>query len=419
MNSSRKVLLFLLLASLTGLLITGSQIYSRLTYFWLAAWVLPWLWSFFALRGLQFKRVPRLKRAHMGQIFEERYEVFNPSILPRLWIEVQDFSTLPGSRGSHVISLMGGRQRRTYLARTRLVRRGVFPLGPTVLASGDPFGLFPVQQGIPYQDSLLVYPMMYDIHEFPNPPGMLAGGEALRLRTHHVTPNAAGVREYLPGDSLSRIHWPTVARRDKLMVKEFELDPLADIWLFLDGERMVQASQPYTADTMTREIFARRDDAKITLPPATEEYLASIAASLSRFYLRRRRAVGLAVSGQSTNILPPDRGGRQLGKILEALAMLNCTGDLPIAGLIEAQAQHLTRGSTVVVITPSVRPKLPLAVDYLHRRGLRPVVVLINAETFGGNTGSDELAQTFKSMNLPVRLVSRGEDLATSLVMPA
>ena len=64
--------------------------------------------------------------------------------------------------------------------------------------------------------------------------GILPGGDALRRRTHYVTTNASGVRDYAPGDSYSRIHWRSTARRDRLIVKEFELDPLADIWIVPD-----------------------------------------------------------------------------------------------------------------------------------------------------------------------------------------
>ena len=43
---------------------------------------------------------------------------------------------------------------------------------------------------------------------------------------------------------MKRIHWPSTARRGRFMVKEFEQDPQADIWIFLDAQREVQASLP-------------------------------------------------------------------------------------------------------------------------------------------------------------------------------
>jgi uncharacterized protein (DUF58 family) len=374
------------------------------------------LWSQFSIRGVKIVRSPRLRRAHIGQIFEERFEIQNPGRIPRLWLEVRDLSPLPGTRGSHVVTLVGPRQRRSYLARSRLMQRGIFPLGPTILASGDPFGMFPIEQEIPVQDSLLVYPLMVDVQTFPNPPGVLTGGEALRQRTHYVTPNAAGVRDYAPGDSLNRIHWPTTVRRDKLMVKEFELDPQADIWIFVDAEKAIHATIPHSISDLSRNVFLHEQLEEIKLPPSTEEYAATIAASLAQFFLRKRRAVGMVMSGAINSVLPPDRGGRQLGKVLEALALLRAEGKLPLSGLLEAQTRHISRGSTVVLITPTMREEFSLTVDFLSRRGLRPVVVLIDAETFGGVPGSKLLAQMIKVTGAPVRIVENGADIREALI---
>jgi uncharacterized protein (DUF58 family) len=294
------------------------------------------------------------------------------------------------------------------------VQRGVFPLGPTVLGSGDLFGLFPVNSSLPAQDSLLVYPMMVDVRSFPNPPGLLPGGEALRRRTHQVTPNASGVREYVTGDPLNRIHWMSTARRGRLIVKEFELDPLADVWVFLDAARAVQAALPQPAQHLSPQDFWQRTG-KLPLPPSTEEYGVSIAASLVRDYLRRGRAVGLVSAGQQVTLLSPDRGGRQLGKILEALALLRAEGALPLRALVETQVKHMQRGSTVVLITPSVERDIPLVVDYLLQRGLRPVVVLLEAASFGGQPGTEALMGGIKILGVPFRVVKNGADLEAVL----
>jgi uncharacterized protein (DUF58 family) len=415
-SPSQRVVWGLLGLCLLALAITGAEVYSRLAYVWAILLAGSWVWSFLSLRGLRIVRHPRLRRAHLGQIFEERFEVQNLGQIPRLWLELKDLSPLPGSRGSHVVTLIGGRQRRSYLARSRLMQRGIFPLGPTQVLSGDPFGLFPVERQIPVEDTLLVYPMMVDIQTFPNPPGVLTGGEALRQRTHYVTPNAAGVREYAPGDSLNRIHWPTTVRRDKLMVKEFELDPQADIWLFVDAEKVIHAAMPYSVTDLSKSVFLQEHLEDIKLPPSTEEYAASIAASLGRFYLQKRRAVGVVLSGQTSTILPPDRGGRQLGKLLESMALFRAEGKLPLSGLLEAQARHITRGSTVILITPTVREQFALTLEFLSRRGLRPIVVLLDAETFGGAPGSTKLAYMVKAMGVPVRKVANGQDIREALI---
>ena len=416
-NPNSRIVLWLLLGvSVIALAVTGSEIYSRLMYLWLVLIGSTWLWSRLSLSGVKIFRKPRLRRAHIGQIFEERFEIHNTGRFPKLWMEVRDNSNLPGTRGSHVITLIGGRQRRSYLARSRLMQRGIFNLGPTVLASGDPFGFFPVEKQLPVEETLLVYPMMVEIQAFPNPPGVMTGGESLQRRTHYVTPNAAGVRDYLPGDSLNRIHWKTTVRRDKLMVKEFELDPQADIWIFVDGETLVHHSLPYTPADLSKNVFLQQQFEEISLPPASEEYTATVAASLARFYLRKRRAVGMVTSSKTAEFLPPDRGGRQLGKILEILALLRADGDLPVSGMIDAQTRHITRGSTLLIVTPTVRQQLTLSLDFVARRGLRPIVVLLDSETFGGAPGSRLLFEKIKAMKVPVRIVANGDRIDEALI---
>lgn len=414
MNYALRIVILLFLLSLLAGAITGEGLYFRLSYLWGLVLGGSWLMSALALRGVQLYRAARSLRSQVGQIFEERYEVNNTSRLPRLWIEVRDESPLPGSRGSHVLTWIGGRESRTYLARTRLIERGVFPLGPTVLVSGDLFGLFPAKRVFPSQDSLMVYPMMVEVQDFPNPPGLLPGGEALRRRTPQITSNAAGVREYVPGDPLNRIHWISTARRNRLMVKEFELDPLAEVWLFLDVTRSVHFAQPYQPPEYDPSEFWGRKF-QFTLPPSTLEYAVTVAASLARYYIRRGRTVGMVAASAAWRVLPAERGGRQLGKILEALAVVRADGTLPLSGLVEVQARHLMRGSTVVMITPSTSEEVFKSADLLLRRGMRPVAVLINPHSFGSILKSDRVQASLQAARIPVCVLSQGDDLGKTL----
>ena len=104
-----------------------------------------------------------------------------------------------------------------------------------------------------------------------------------------------------------------------------------------------------------------------------------------------------------------------MSKILEALALIRAEGDMPIRALVEVHVQHLTRGSTVILVTHSVSDEVALLADYLIRRGSRPVVVLIDTASFNGLAGTDELAEKVKFLNVPVRVVKRGADLELSL----
>lgn len=407
-NPARIFFVILLVTGLIGMAATGSALYVRLTYISIAVLVISFLWTRFSLTGIQMQRRARSLRASVGDMFEETFEIKNASRFPRLYLEVNNESDIPHAAGLRILSWIRSGQTRSYLNRTWLTRRGAFSLGPTTLASGDPFGLFPVKQSFPAAERLLVLPLIIPIDGFDAPPGLLPGGKAIRRKAHEVTPHASGLREYAPGDPLKRIHWPSAARRGKLMVKEFEQDPQAEVWIFLDAERSVQAAQPEAEKGIWQEwVFGHRPE--LTLPPSTLEYSVSIAASLAHYFIAERRAVGFVTGGPVYTVIPAERSERQEGKILETLAFVSGQGELPLASLVDLQAAQMPYGSSALLITPSTDDGILLATELLQRRGLHPIVILLLSETFGGNTGT--LAEKLALRGVPICQVPNGANL--------
>jgi uncharacterized protein (DUF58 family) len=413
-NPGRVFFLILFVVGALGMAATGSAVYIRLMYLSALLLAVSFLWMYVSLAGVQFQRHARSLRASMGDVFEETFEVKNIGRLPRLYVEVLNESALPQAAGSRILGWVRPGQVRSYSARTWLTRRGAFSLGPTTIASGDPFGLFPVRQIIPGRDRLIVLPLIVPINEFFSPLGLLPGGKAIRRKSFEVTPHASGVREYVTGDPLKRIHWASTARRDKLMVKEFEQDPQAEVWIFLDAQREVQAElENQAAPTWQDWIFDRRPE--LTLPPSTLEYGVSIAASLAHYFIGRRRAVGLVTGGPVYTVIRAERSERQESKILETLAFVSGAGALSLTSLVDLQAPQMPLGSSALLVTPAVDDNVLLAVDLLQRRNLRPVVILLMAETFGGSPGSEELAARLAQRNIPVCRVHNGANLRETL----
>ena len=421
MKHSRILFGALLSVGVIGTLVSDKQVYLRLLYISLLVLIAARVWSAFSLRGLDVKRQTREPRAEVGDIFEEQFTITNNSRLWRLWLEVRDESnlpdnpTLPAASRSRLLTGIGSGQTRIYLSRTWLTNRGSHKLGPTRLVSGDPFGLFLNEKLISAEESLVIFPYMVDIAFFPAHPGLLSGGRAIRQKALDVTPHAAGVREYAPGDPLKRIHWPSTVRRNQLMVKEFEQDPQTEVWLFLDAQAEVQAelSQLTQLPASSEWVLGRRP--KFRLPASTMEYAITITASLSRYFLNNRQAVGLVTAGRTYTVLPADRSERQEVKILETLAHLQPSDALSISALVAAQARLLPRGASVLLVTSTTRSDLLLAVRELQRRNQHPVVVLLMAETFGGASGSTVLVDSLRRLQVPVWQVNNQVDLATSL----
>ncbi|MFZ5884378.1 MAG: DUF58 domain-containing protein [Chloroflexota bacterium] len=417
MTPGRILVLLLLVVGGIGTLVNGAVYYVRLLYLGGLLLIAAWLLTVTSLRGVTVERRARTSRAGVGDIFEEHFEIINNSRLTKLWLEVVNETKMPNAGGSRIVTLLRGRQRRSYTARTWLTSRGGFTLGPTTLTSGDPFGIFRVSKKFPAAGRLVVFPMLYPVRDFLSPPGLLPGGKAIRRKSIDITPHASGVREYVPGDPMKRIHWVSTARRGRLMVKEFEQDPQAEVWFFLDTHKSVhvaKAAEPGETPPVEDIFLIRRR--KIKLPPSTLEYAVSITASLAHYFIEQRRSVGLVTASEHTfEIIPAERSERQEGKILEALAFLQGESTLTLPTLVSTQIGQMPQGSSAILVTPMVWHELLVAVDSLQRRSLRPVVVLLMAQSFGGRQSSEDLARTLMERNVPVCPVYCETDLSETL----
>src|SRR5579872_5281084 len=155
-----------------------------LSYVLLTLFVLSWLWARYSLRKIIFRRTTTSGRVQVGETFEERLMLDNTSVMPKLWVQVADGSTLPGHRAGYVAS-MGGRKRAMWKARTVCKKRGRFQLGPVTATSGDPFGLFYRRITLTQPRDLLVLPHVLPIGNFVLFTGGLPGrGRSSRRAIH-------------------------------------------------------------------------------------------------------------------------------------------------------------------------------------------------------------------------------------------
>ncbi len=426
MKKRRTAVYIMAALSLVAALLTGNALFFTLTYLLAFLLILSFAWAWSSINWVQISRVTRTRRTQVGRPLEERFVVRNKSAIPKLWLEVRDFGTLPNHLSSQAIADLGAHSSYVWRVNTICTHRGRFQLGPLRLQTSDPFGLFPMERDFPATTNIVVYPQTYPIYNFPLPMGLLPGGDALRRRTHYVTTNAAGVREYAPGDSFSRIHWRSTARRGRLIVKEFELDPLADIWIVVDMaifSHIHGAKQPIATPQNDIPIWMRVEE-EYKLPPLTEEYTVAIAASLAQHFLqpgrgmRQNRAVGLLAYGQSHEIVQPDRGERQLNRILETLAVLRANGQVPIQDMLHAESHLLPRGTTILVVTPTTDNQWLTAVRQLGQRGLRVVTVSINPASFGGASSSVEMVNLLQGSGKMAYVVNCDDELTAVLSQP-
>jgi uncharacterized protein (DUF58 family) len=396
---------------------TNRDIFFRLSYLIIIVVAVSLVWAFYSVQSFRLERHLVTPRSQVGRMAEELFYATSTGRLPKLWIELYDAGNLPGHPVSRVLSAMAPRTRYSWSVRSLCRLRGRFQMGPITISSGDPFGLFVFQRTVPdTQRSIVIYPMTVDLPAFAPTLGQLRGGDARQQRTHFVTTNAAGTREYAPGDSFNRIHWPSSARHDRLIVKEFDLDPTADVWILLDMEHGIHTGSWWEQAWYERELTDLWMHDRVTkLAPNTEEYSVTAAASLAKYYLDKQRAVGLSASNRAHAFAQPDRGERQLSRLLEMLAVVESDGNQPFASLLAEQTARLSRNITLVLITPSSESDWIRFAQDARRRGLHLIVVLIDASSFGIHTEFSPIIGELAASGITAYTVRQGDDLRAAL----
>ncbi|MCB0046793.1 MAG: DUF58 domain-containing protein [Caldilineaceae bacterium] len=400
---------------------TGRQLWYNMAYLLSAILALSFIWAQLSIRSLTVRRQARNRRTQVGQFAEEHMELTNRSRVPKLWIEVEDYSTLPWHDVSRVVSMLRSGRSFSWQIRTLCMQRGRYRLGPITVRSGDPLGIFEVKQHMPSSSYLLVFPSTVELPFFEPSISEMSGGETHQRRTYQVTTNAAGVRDYLPGDSLNRIHWATTARLNRLMTKEFELDPTSNIWIYLDLFAGVEVKMAWQQPSPEVGIFAldgqfRRNN--LELPPNTTEYGVTAAASLARYFLLRNRAVGMSSQGRTREFLQADRGERQINKILEALAVVEARGTLPFSQLVATDGMRLNRNDTVVAISADPATEWGEALQDLQRRGVNSIAVIVDGRSFGRAVSYTPLLTALETANIATYILHRDEPISDALSDP-
>lgn len=364
----------------------ASDLFFYVFYVLLLVVLVSFLWVRLTAGRLRVTRELRSDWVQVGDQLRERFTLTNASRVAALWVEIADRSNVPGYDASRV-EAVGGSKYRKWVAQARCTRRGLYTLGPITVRIGDPFGIFSSQWDEPAVRSILVYPPILELPGVDMPRGTVAGASRTSFRTQQVTTNVATVREYLPGDSLNRIHWPSTARQARLFVKEFDLEPSGHLWIVLDLQRGWHAGDG--------------DEASL-------EYAINIAGSLAHKTLADNRSVGLLAYGANLVVISPDKGLRQLRRILESLAVAEL-GDRPLAPLLTEMSGDMGRGMTVAVITPSADPAWIEAIVDLIRRGLTPAAVVLDSRSFGGSHDSAAMMGELARFGVRAHLIRQGQ----------
>ena len=149
------------------------------------------------------------------RVGDDKHPLLHPNVL---------FTSVPASQS----------RRMTY--RGRLPDRGKYSFGPLQVSTRFPLGLLRSSMSLPQNDTLMVFPRLGRVGPGGNrlqQSADVGSGRAVRQQGL-LAGDFYGLRDWRDGDSRRWIHWRTSARRQSVVVRQFERQKNQDLALVLD-----------------------------------------------------------------------------------------------------------------------------------------------------------------------------------------
>ena len=175
------------------------------------------------------------------------------------------------------LALLAPGAKRTLMYQLKCHRRGYYQLGPTVVETGDLFGLHRRYKVGASPDFLTVYPTIVPLEQYRIESRRPIGEVRMTHRLFEDPTRIAGVRRYQAGDPLNRVHWHATARTGMLHSKIYEPSTVMGATILLDFHR---------------DAYPKADR------PVRPELAITAAASLANYLSLQRQQVGFITNGQ-------------------------------------------------------------------------------------------------------------------------
>lgn len=273
-------------------------------------------------RPLAIHRAVHPPRVHVGEVSRLTLEVSNPTRRRTMIMTLHDPVTRSGPAVLAMAPLSPGESRRaTYRLPTR--HRGVVRVGPLSGVRSDPFGLASRTEELADVVEITVLPVV-------EPLGSSVGGSGLVDDFNGLSRSRWGpmggdefssLREYVEGDDLRRIHWPSTARTGSLLVRQDDPPWRGRLTVVLDTRAGRLAG------------------------PAFETAVSAAASLLSAAADRGEQCRLLMTDGTDSG---PSDGPADMESILNRLARVEPGPD----GVLPRVGDGLFGGDTVVVTGP-------------------------------------------------------------------
>ena len=364
----------------------GVMVFSR----WLAG---EWI------RSVEISRETNREQVSIGEKVAVTLAIRNTGHWPIAWVLIEDllprraliFRPPNLSLSGRRLSLMMLRRGQTKYLNYQLIcnQRGYYQIGPTVVETGDLFGLHRRYKVETEPHFVTVFPSVQPIENYNIASRRPIGEIRMTHQLFEDPTRISGVRRYQAGDPLNRVHWRATARTGVLHSKVYDPSSVAGATIVLDFHvdshekrhepvrselaitavaslvnALYELQQQVGLVTNGRDAADRIRTEGWTVPPRSRQAMRDAASMRDR----SERLEPITI--------PTHRGLVTRTRIIDTLARLELTDGLQFASLVLESAARMPRDASVVVVLPRVNDRAAIALGSLVQRGYAVTAIL-------------------------------------------
>ncbi|KKO51253.1 DUF58 domain-containing protein [Paenibacillus sp. DMB20] len=331
---------------------------------------------------------------HAGEQVQIRMEVTIPGLLPMPYLIVREVlqrhngdswsfedSVIPSLRGSGEL-----------VFQTPPLERGRYAFSKTECISEDIFGLMEHRGMIEVKTEFRVLPRTVYIPNWQRSLRnvRLGGTQTTLSSSRRETTQINGVRDYVYGDRISRIHWNATAKTGSWKSKEFEHESFPKTMIVLDC-----AAKGYSH-------------------PGQFELAVSAAASLVEYGAREHSGTGLFTAAKKSRIFAPSDAPSERMRMIQHLVDVDADRTESLLTSLERVYRHFPKGALFLLVTSSADQSVVEAFRWAENRGMNPCLLrIIGSE--GKKDGKDDYTAFLQSRGILNYAASSLEELPAVL----
>lgn len=279
--------------------------------------------------------------------------------------------------------------------------RGYYQLGPTLLETGDLFGLHRRHRIVAKPFFLMVLPKVVPLPKYDFASQRPIGEVNVARRLFEDPTRNAGVRPYQVGDPLQRVHWRATARTGELQCRVFEPTTLAGASILVDFHKdgFHLRGEPFRSDLVATTACSIAYAVAMLNQQIGLASNGRDAADLYRYQVRVQKGSDDDVAGYESRdaarregeadedsqrlqpvVVGTRRGIEQFQQIREALARLEFTDGMSFAQMVLEVTPRLPRDATIIAVLPDVPIESSTMLGNLRRQGFAVSAILVGLD---------------------------------------